>query len=108
MDVSFGSRGLYAYDMSGTLVWHRDFKIQMRNVQEFGEEAFGPVLDEGRLIVLTDDEGDGFLAMLDAATGRDIVYAAHRRHQLGGAARRPSRRAQADCRQQPAEGPWVR
>ena len=69
--VSFGSRGLYAYDMSGTLVWQRDFKLQMRMFQEFGE-GVGPVLDEGRLIVLTDHEGDGFLTMLDAATGREI------------------------------------
>jgi outer membrane protein assembly factor BamB len=38
---------------------------------EFGE-GVGPVLDDGRLIVLFDHEGDGFLAMLDAATGREI------------------------------------
>ena len=69
--VSFGSRGLFAYDMNGTLLWQRDFNIQMRMFQEFGE-GVGPVLDEGRLIVLFDHEGDGVLAMLDAATGRDI------------------------------------
>ena len=69
--ASFGSRGLFAYDMNGTLVWQRDFNIQMRMFQEFGE-GVGPVLDEGRLIVLFDHEGDGVLAMLDAATGRDI------------------------------------
>jgi outer membrane protein assembly factor BamB len=69
--ASFGSRGLFAYDMSGKLVWQRDFKIQMRMFQEFGE-GVGPVLDEGRLIVLADHEGDGFLVLLDAATGRDI------------------------------------
>jgi outer membrane protein assembly factor BamB len=69
--VSFGSRGLFAYDMSGKPLWQRDFKIQMRMFQEFGE-GVGPVLDEGRLIVLFDHEGDGFLAMLDAATGREV------------------------------------
>ena len=69
--ASFGSRGLFAYDMNGTLVWQRDFNIQMRMFQEFGE-GVGPVLDEGRLIVLFDHEGDGVLAMLDAATGREI------------------------------------
>ena len=68
--VSFGSRGLFAYDLSGKPLWQRDFKIQMRMFQEFGE-GVGPVLDEGRLIVLFDHEGDGFLAMLDAATGRE-------------------------------------
>jgi outer membrane protein assembly factor BamB len=69
--VSFGSRGLFAYDMNGKLLWQRDFQIQMRMFQEFGE-GVGPVLDEGRLIVLFDHEGDGLLAMLDAATGREI------------------------------------
>ena len=69
--VSFGSRGLFAYDMSGKPLWQRDFKIQMRMFQEFGE-GVGPVLDEGRLIVLFDHEGDGFLAMLDAVTGREV------------------------------------
>ena len=69
--VSFGSRGLFAYDMNGKLLWQRDFNIQMRMFQEFGE-GVGPVLDEGRLIVLFDHEGDGFLAMIDAATGREI------------------------------------
>jgi outer membrane protein assembly factor BamB len=69
--VSFGSRGLFAYDMSGKPLWQRDFKLQMRMFQEFGE-GVGPVLDEGRLIVLFDHEGDGFLAMLDAASGREV------------------------------------
>jgi outer membrane protein assembly factor BamB len=69
--ASFGSRGLFAYDMTGKPIWQRDFKIQMRMFQEFGE-GVGPVLDDGRLIVLFDHEGDGFLAMLDADTGREI------------------------------------
>jgi outer membrane protein assembly factor BamB len=69
--ASFGSRGLFAYDLNGTLVWQKDFGIQLRMFMEFGE-GVGPVLDEGRLIVLFDHEGDGFLVMLDAATGREI------------------------------------
>jgi outer membrane protein assembly factor BamB len=69
--ASFGSRGLFAYDLNGTPVWQRDFGIQMRMFMEFGE-GVGPVLDEGRLILLFDHEGDGFLVMLDAATGREI------------------------------------
>ena len=69
--ASFGSRGLFAYDMNGKPLWQRDFNIQMRMFQEFGE-GVGPVLDEGRLIALFDHEGNGFLAMLDAATGREI------------------------------------
>ena len=30
------------------------------------------MLDDGRLIVLVDHEGEGFLTVLDAATGREI------------------------------------
>ena len=70
--ASFGSRGLFAYDMSGKPVWQRDFGVQMRMFQEFGE-GVGPVLDDGRLIVLFDHEGEGgFLAMLEATTGREL------------------------------------
>jgi outer membrane protein assembly factor BamB len=69
--ASFGSRGLFAYDMGGKLLWQRDFGIQMRMFQEFGE-GVGPVLDDGRLILLIDHEGDGLLVMLDAATGKEI------------------------------------
>ena len=69
--VSFGSRGLYAYDMTGRLVWQKDFGLKMRMFNGFGE-GVGPVLDEGRLIVLADHEDEGFLTMLDAATGKEI------------------------------------
>jgi outer membrane protein assembly factor BamB len=68
--ASFGSRGVYAYDMEGRPVWQKDFGLQMRMFMAFGE-GVGPVLDEGRLILLFDHEGDGILTMLDAATGRE-------------------------------------
>ena len=69
--ASFGSRGLYAYDLTGKLVWQKDFALKMRMFNGFGE-GVGPVLDEGRLIVLADHEDEGFLTMLDAATGKEI------------------------------------
>jgi outer membrane protein assembly factor BamB len=69
--ASFGSRGLFAYDMNGMPLWQRDFGVQMRMFFEFGE-GVGPVIDGDRLIVLFDHEGDGFIAMLDAASGREI------------------------------------
>ena len=34
--VSFGSRGLYAYDMTGRLVWQKDFGLKMRMFNGFG------------------------------------------------------------------------
>ena len=69
--VSFGSRGLFAYDMNGTPVWQKDYGLKMRMFNGFGE-GVEPVLDEGHLIVLYDHEDEGLLAMLDAATGREI------------------------------------
>jgi outer membrane protein assembly factor BamB len=69
--ASFGSRGIYVYDLDGSPVWQKDFGLKMRMFNGFGE-GVGPVLDEGRLIVLADHEDEGFLAMLDAATGKEI------------------------------------
>jgi outer membrane protein assembly factor BamB len=67
----FGSRGLYVYDLEGRSVWQKDFGLKMRMFNGFGE-GVGPVLDAGRLILLFDHEAEGFLTMLDAATGREI------------------------------------
>ncbi len=69
--VSFGSRGLYVYDLDGELLWSKDFDIQMEMFLGFGE-GVGPVLHDGRLILLFDHEGASFITMLDAASGREI------------------------------------
>jgi outer membrane protein assembly factor BamB len=69
--VSFGSRGLYVYDLDGELLWSRDFAIEMEMFLGFGE-GVGPVLHDGRLILLFDHEGASFITMLDAASGREL------------------------------------
>lgn len=69
--ASFGSRGLYVYDMNGTELWKKDFGVQLRMFRQFGEGT-APVLHGDRLIMLMDHQGDSFLAMLEAATGREI------------------------------------
>jgi outer membrane protein assembly factor BamB len=67
----FGSRGLYAYDLEGTLLWQKDFGVQMRMDQAFGEGT--PLaLHDGRLLLHFDHLDTGFLVMLDPATGREI------------------------------------
>ena len=67
----FGSRGLFAYDMSGTLAWKKDFGVQMRMDLAFGEGT--PLtLHDGRLLLHFDHLDTGFLVMLDPATGREI------------------------------------
>jgi outer membrane protein assembly factor BamB len=67
----FGSRGLYTYSLDGTRLWEKDFGIQLRMDNAFGEGT-APTLHDGRLILLFDHLDGGFLTMLDAATGREL------------------------------------
>lgn len=69
--ASFGSRGVYAYDMNGNEVWKKDFGVKMTMRLGFGEGA-APVLHDGRLLMLMDHNGESFLAALDAATGKEL------------------------------------
>jgi outer membrane protein assembly factor BamB len=67
----FGSRGLYAYDLNGRLLWHKDFGVQMRMDMAFGEGT--PLtLHDNRLLLHFDHLDTGFLVMLDPVTGREI------------------------------------
>jgi prepilin-type processing-associated H-X9-DG protein len=70
----FGSRGLYAYDMSGSLKWEKDLG-DMTIKLGFGEGS-SPALYGGRLIVLWDHEGQSFVTALDKKTGKEIWRAA--------------------------------
>ena len=67
----FGSRGIYCYDLKGTLVWKKDFLIKMRMKMSFGE-GMAPVLADDRLILVFDHEDDSFIVALDKATGNEI------------------------------------
>jgi outer membrane protein assembly factor BamB len=66
----FGSRGLYALDMKGGIVWEKDLG-DMTVKMGFGEGA-SPALHAGRLVLTWDHEGDSFLAAFDARTGREL------------------------------------
>lgn len=65
--VSFGSQGVYCYDMQGQLQWKRDLG-DMRTRMSFGE-ASTPVLHDETLIVMWDHEEQSMIYSLDAATG---------------------------------------
>ena len=69
--ASFGSQGLFVYDMNGKQLWKKDFGVKLTMFRQFGEGA-APVLHGDRLIMLMDHEGPSFIAMLDAATGKEI------------------------------------
>ena len=67
--ASFGSRGVYAYDMDGELIWKKDLgRLHMRNA--FGE-GIAPVLHGDSLIIQNDHEGDSYIVVLDKATGEE-------------------------------------
>ena len=65
--VSFGSRGIFCFDLEGKLLWDRDLGDM---VTRFGwGEATSPVIHGESLIVNWDHEGDSFLLVLDPETG---------------------------------------
>lgn len=65
----FGSRGLYALDLKGTVLWEKDLG-DMQTRMSFGEGA-SAALHDGTLVVTWDHQGDDFIAAFDAATGRE-------------------------------------
>lgn len=65
--VSFGSRGIYCYDLQGRRIWDRDLG-DMQVMRYFGE-SISPVLHDGVLVVPWDHEGESFIVALDGKTG---------------------------------------
>jgi len=65
----FGSRGLYAIDFTGKVLWEKSFG-QMQTRMGFGEGSSVAVHD-GTLVVPWDHEGADFVIALDAATGQE-------------------------------------
>jgi len=68
--ASFGSRGVFAYDLSGELLWSRDLG-DMSTRNGFGEGA-SPALFEERVVINWDHEGESFLVVLDKKTGEEV------------------------------------
>lgn len=68
--ANFGSRGLYAYDLSGELLWSTDLG-DMETRRGFGEGST-PLLAGGTLVVTWDHEGESFVVAFDKTSGREI------------------------------------
>jgi outer membrane protein assembly factor BamB len=65
----FGSRGLYAVDFTGTVLWEKSLG-QMQTRNGFGEGS-SVAIHGGTLVVPWDHEGADFVIALDAATGKE-------------------------------------
>ena len=74
--VSFGSEGLYAYDLDGELLWKKDLGLLDSGFYTVPAAQWGfgssPVLHDGRVIVQADVQKNSFLAAFDAATGNQL------------------------------------
>ncbi len=66
--VSFGSYGLFCYDLNGKLVWEKDLgKVKVT----FGEAA-SPALHGDTLIMVQDNNGESFIYAFDKRTGKEL------------------------------------
>jgi outer membrane protein assembly factor BamB len=65
--VSFGSRGVYCYNLDGKLIWKRDLGL-LHSRLGWGEGA-SPALHGDSLVVNCDQEAGSFFACLNAKTG---------------------------------------
>src|SRR5258708_444329 len=68
--ASFGNVGIFAYDMTGKLVWSLPVS---RTRTRFGwGTASSPVLYKGRLIVVNDNDDASYLTAIDSRTGKTL------------------------------------
>jgi outer membrane protein assembly factor BamB len=66
--VSFGSRGLFAFDFNGKQVWQRD----LGTIANYHGAAGSPLLYKNRVILYQDHDRGGFIAAFDARTGQQL------------------------------------
>jgi outer membrane protein assembly factor BamB len=74
--VSFGSEGLYTYDLNGKLLWKKDLGLLDSGYFQVPTAQWGfassPVLHDGMVIIQADVQKDSFLAAFDVKTGKDL------------------------------------
>jgi outer membrane protein assembly factor BamB len=72
----FGSEGLYAYDMKGTLLWKKDLGVldagfyMVPDAQ--WETGSSPVIHENAVVVQADVQKGSFIGAFDARDGREL------------------------------------
>ena len=66
--VSFGSRGLMAFDFTGKVVWHQDLGA----MSNYWGTAGSPLLYKDRVILYQDQDRGSFIAAFNARTGAQM------------------------------------
>jgi outer membrane protein assembly factor BamB len=69
----FGSRGLFAYDFNGKLMWEKDFGVQLKMRLAFGE-GVAPLLLRDQLFLVFDHEAESFMVALDKRNGKELWH----------------------------------
>jgi len=69
--ASFGSRGIYCYDLDGKLIWEKDLGVRMKIRVQLGEAA-SPALHGNLLIHPFDQQGGSFVVALDKRNGKEV------------------------------------
>lgn len=74
--ASFGSEGLFAYDMKGKLVWQKDFGVLDSGFYMVPGAQWGfassPVIHDGVVIVEADVQKNSFVGAFEIATGKEL------------------------------------
>jgi outer membrane protein assembly factor BamB len=72
----FGSEGLYAYDLKGTLLWKKDFGVLdagwFSDPTAQWETGSSPILHDGVVVIQVDVQQGSFLGAFDAKDGREL------------------------------------
>ncbi len=80
--VSFGSEGLFAFDLDGKPLWRKDLGILDGGYFRVPSAQWGyassPVLHDGVVLIQADVQQDSFLAAFDAGSGHELWRAPRR------------------------------
>ncbi|MSU64105.1 MAG: serine/threonine protein kinase [Pedosphaera sp.] len=72
--VLFGDLGLYCYDLDGQPLWSQPIEPK-KTMADYGA-AGSPIVHEGQVIVIYDNQEESFIASFDARTGKQRWRAA--------------------------------
>ena len=67
--VLFGDLGLYCYDLEGELLWSQEIEPK-KTLSDYGAAA-SPIVHEGQVIMVYDNQEESFIAAFDAKTGQE-------------------------------------